>query len=77
MALDGSYESKPLRVLIGYFHVSILQQVSLTQYGKAYQSLDQDEKNKLESEVIGAVFHIAHHLTDDVLSAGIKPPAIN
>jgi len=77
MALDGSYESKLLRVLIGYFHVSILQQVALTQYGKAYQLLSQEEKNKLENEVIGLVFHIAHHLTDDVLSTGMKVPTIN
>jgi len=36
MALDGSYESKLLRVLIGYSHVSLLQQVALTQYGKVF-----------------------------------------
>ena len=77
MALDGSYESKLLRVLIGYFHLSLLQQVSLTQHGKGFHLLAQDEKNKVENEVLGAVFHIAHHLTDDVLFAGMTPPTIN
>jgi hypothetical protein len=77
MALDGNRESKLLRVLVGYVHVSLLQQASLAQHGKGFHMLAQDEKNKLENEVLGAVFHIAHHLTDDVLSAGMTPPTIN
>jgi hypothetical protein len=77
MALDGSYESKLLRVLIGYSHVSLLQQVALTQYGKGFHLLNQEEKNNLENEVLGTVFHIAHHLTDEALSGGLNPPSIN
>jgi hypothetical protein len=45
-----------LRVLIGYL---------LAQYGKGFQLLSQGEKDKLENEVLGAVFHVAHHLTDE------------
>jgi hypothetical protein len=70
MALDGSYESTLLRVLIGYFRVSLLQQVALTQYGKGFHLLNQEEKNKLENEVLGTVFHIAHHLTDEASQKG-------
>lgn len=77
MALDGSFESKLLRVLIGYMHVSVLQQLALTQYGKAFHLLKPDEKNKLENQVLMSVFHIAHHLTDDALSGGLTPPTIN
>lgn len=49
MALDGSFESKLLRVLIGYMHVSVLQQLALTQYGKAFHLLNQEEKSVMES----------------------------
>jgi len=44
---------------------------------RGFRLLAQDEKNKVENEVLGAVFHIAHHLTDDVLFAGMTPPTIN
>jgi hypothetical protein len=40
MALDGSFESKLLRVLIGYFHVSLLQQLALSQYGKSFHFVE-------------------------------------
>jgi hypothetical protein len=63
--------------LIGYFHVSLLQQIALTQYGKGFHLLTQEEKSKLENEVLMAVFHIAHHLTDEALSAVMKVPTIN
>ena len=76
MALDGSYESKLLRVLIGYSHVSLLQQVALTQHGKGFHLLNQGEKNKWRTR-LDAVFHIAHHLTDEALSGGLNPPSIN
>jgi hypothetical protein len=75
--LDGSYESKLLRVRIGYMHVSLLQQVALTQYGTGFHHLKQEEKNNLENDVLGAVFYIAHHLTNEALSRGLNPPSIN
>jgi hypothetical protein len=39
---------------------------------KSFPRLRQDEKNKLENEVLGAVFHIAHHLTDEALQEGLS-----
>ena len=77
MALDGSFESKLLRVLIGYMHVSVLQQLALAHYGKAFHLLNQEEKNNLENQVLVSEFRIAHHLTDDALSGGLTPPTIN
>jgi hypothetical protein len=77
MALHGSYETALLRGLIGYFHVSLLPQVALTQYGKGFHLPNRAEKNKLENEVVGTVFHIAHHLTDEALSEGLKTSSVN
>lgn len=44
MALDGSFVSKLLRVLIGYMHVFVLQQLALTQYGKGFHLLIKERK---------------------------------
>jgi hypothetical protein len=60
-------------VLIGYSRVSLLLQVALTDaVCKEFSLLNQEEKNKLENEVLGAVFHIAHHLTNETLSGGLN-----
>jgi hypothetical protein len=77
MALDGSYEAKLLRVLIGYFHVSVLQQTALSLHGKPFHSLGQEEKNSLETDVLAAVMKVAHQLTDEALSGKLKAPLVN
>ena len=77
MALDGTYEAKLLRVLIGYFHVSVLQQVALIRFGKGFHLLTSEEKTTLENEVLGAVFQVAHQVTEEALSGAIKPPIVN
>jgi hypothetical protein len=58
-------------------HVSLLPQVVLTQYGEGFHLLNQEEKNKLENEVLGTGFRIAHHLTDEALSEGLNPSSVN
>lgn len=77
MALDGSYEAKLLRMLLGYFHVSVLQQVALVRHGKGFHLLTQEEKNTLENDVIGAVFHMAHQASEAALLGELKAPSIN
>jgi len=77
MALDGTYETKLLRMLIGYLHVSILQQVALVQYGKGFHLLTLEERTKLENELVQAVFHVAHQVSDEALSGTMKPPTVN
>jgi hypothetical protein len=48
MALEGTYETKLLRIVIGFLHVSLLQQLALAHHGKPFHSLTQEEKNSLE-----------------------------
>lgn len=43
MALDGTYETKLLRILIGYFHVSLSQQLSIAHHGKKFEDLAPEE----------------------------------
>jgi hypothetical protein len=78
MALEGgSYESKLLRLLIGFFHVSLLQQLSLTRHNKPFHLLTQEEKTSLENEMLAAVMNIANQVSEEALVGMLKPPTVN
>jgi hypothetical protein len=77
MALDGTYETKLLRILIGFFHVSTLQSLAITRHGKPFHSLTQEEKITLENEMVAAVGQIAQGLSEENLRADFQPPTIN
>ena len=76
MALDGTYETKLLRILIGYSHVAVLQQIALTRHGKPLHSLIPEDRNALEQELIGAVGLVANALSDEALKGSYIPPPI-
>jgi hypothetical protein len=69
-----SYESDLLRVLIGYFHVSLIQQFSLTRHSKPFENLTQEEKDKVSNDVIGAVITMARQATPELLKKFWKEP---
>lgn len=77
MTLEGTYETKLLRLLIGYFHVSLLQQIAVVRFGKGFHLLSAEEKTSVENEVIAAVFQVAQQITPEALSGTIKPPIVN
>jgi hypothetical protein len=77
MALDGSYEAKLLRVLIGFFHVSLLQQLALTRHNKPFHLLTQEEKDTLEKDMLAAVMNVAHQVSEQALLGDLKPPTVN
>jgi hypothetical protein len=64
---QNSYESDLLRVLIGYFHVSLIQQFSLTRHAKPFESLTQAEKDALSNDVVGAVITMARQATPELM----------
>ena len=76
MALEGTYETKLLRIVIGFLHISLLQQLALTRHGKAFHTLTQEEKNSLEAEMVGAVMMVAHNLSEEALRVELKPPDV-
>ena len=76
MALEGTYETKLLRIVIGFLHISLLQQLALTRHGKAFHTLTQEEKNNLETEMVGAVMMVAHNLSEEALRVALKPPDV-
>jgi hypothetical protein len=69
MALEGTYETKLLRIVIGFLHISLLQQLALTRHGKAFHTLTREEKNTLEADMVGAVAAVAQGLTEENLQA--------
>ncbi len=77
MALTGSYESKLLRVLIGFVHVSTLQQLALVRHGKAFHLLNPEEKHALETEMLEAVMNVATLVSPEALAGTLKPPSVN
>jgi hypothetical protein len=77
MPLTGSYESKLLRLLIGFFHVSTLQQLALVRHGKGFHLLTQDEKNALETEMLEAVMNVANLISPEALAGALKPPSVH
>jgi ATP-dependent DNA ligase len=72
--MDDDYQNNLLRTLIGYFHISVTQQIALTRHGKAFEHLTQAEKDALQNEVIQAVMAIARDLTAETLQNFLKPP---
>ncbi|MCU1331134.1 MAG: hypothetical protein JWM08_126 [Candidatus Angelobacter sp.] len=71
-----SYESDLLRVLIGYFHVSLLQQLALARHGKPFETLIQAEKDALENDMIGAVVGVARLVTPEQVKKFWQQPGI-
>jgi hypothetical protein len=74
MALEGTYETKLLRIVIGFLHVSLLQQLAQARHGKAFHTLTQEEKTNLETGMIDAVAYVAQLLSEEALQGGLKPP---
>jgi hypothetical protein len=64
MDIQGSYESKLLRIVIGFLHVSLSQQLALTRHGKAFESLAPEEKKTLQNDLIVSVFALARQVDE-------------
>ena len=77
MALTGSYESKLLRLLIGFFHVSTLQQLAVVRHGKAFHLLTQEEKTALETESCEAAMNVAIQFSPEALAGALKTPSVH
>lgn len=71
-----SYESDLLRVLIGYFHVSLIQQFSLARHGKPFENLTQEEKDKVSNDVVGAVITMGRQATPELLKQFWRHPDV-
>jgi hypothetical protein len=74
MENNGSYESKLLRIIIGFLHISLSQQIALTRHGKAFELLTQAEKDTLQGDMIGSVMTIARQVGEEAIEAFLQPP---
>lgn len=78
MALDGTYETKLLRLLIGHFHVSQMDLRARLHYEKPLSKLTPDERKTLEDELVDQVVWIAESISEEKLKATlVAPPLMN
>jgi len=71
MALERSYETKLLRLLIGLVHVSVVEQLSLTRHAKPFHTLTPEQKQALQEELATGALAIAEQLNEAALSGGV------
>jgi hypothetical protein len=73
MENEESNEAKLLRLLIGYFHLSLLNQLALLRHSKSFETLDQSQKDSLVADMMAGVAGIAKQATpktvEEILSA--------
>ena len=74
MESPESYEAKLLRVLIGFLHVSLSQQLALTRYGKPFHTLTPEEKTILQDQMLIDVMTLARQVTPEALKKFLEPP---
>jgi hypothetical protein len=75
MDIEGTYEARLLRIIIGFLHVSLSQQLALTRHGKPFESLAQEEKDSLQTDLINSVVAVARQVSEETLQGFLKPPA--
>ncbi len=78
--MDESHEAQLLRLLIGYFHVSLLQQLSVIRHSKSFELLDQPDKDALSNDMVAAVASVSKSVTPETVQALLSsvpgPPPI-
>lgn len=78
MALDGTYETKLLRLLIGHFHASQMETRAMIRYEKPLHKLTQEERGILENELVADVVRIAESISEEKLTTTlVAPPWMN
>ena len=70
---EESNEAKLLRLLIGYFHVSLLNQLALQRYSSSFEKLDPSQKESLANDALGSVASIAKQATPKTVAEILSP----
>ncbi len=68
MALDGTYETKLLRLLIGHFLVSQMEMRARLHYEKPLNKLTPDERKTLTNTLVAQVVEIAESISEEKLT---------
>jgi hypothetical protein len=75
MALDGTYETKLLRLLIGHFHVSQMEMRAMTRFDNKLHKLTLEQRQTLEDELVADVVRIAESISEEKLKATPVAPS--
>ena len=68
MLIEESNEAKLLRLLIGYFHVSLANQFASMRHSSSFETLDQSQKESIANDMIDAVSAIAKQATPETVA---------
>lgn len=77
MALDGTYETKLLRLVIGLMHVSVTEQLALVRYSKPFRTLTAEEKLALQDEIVANALKIAEQLSEAAFQPTAPPMSLD
>ena len=77
MALDGTYETKLLRLLIGLLHISVTEQRALVRHSKPFHSLTAEEKLALQDQIVADALKIAEQLSEAGFSTTSPPMSLD
>jgi hypothetical protein len=69
MPFDESNEAKLLRLLIGYFHVSLANQLALLRHSSSFETLDPSQKDSIANDMLAAVAAIAKQATPETVAS--------
>jgi hypothetical protein len=71
---NETYSENLLRVLIGFFHYSVSQQIAIAHYGKPFHNLTDEEKTKMQNQMILDVMAIARQVDVETVKKFLAPP---
>ena len=72
MEFEETYATSLLRLIIGFLHISLSQQLALARHGKAFESLSQAEKDTLANDMVNAVMTIARQVNEETMRNFLK-----
>lgn len=77
MEKSESFEAKLLRMLVGYTHVALTEQLALTRLGKPFHTATKEEKNKVQADLMQDVLTVARSASATMLTQmlqTVQPP---
>ncbi len=78
MENEESHEAKLLRLLIGYFHISLMNQLALSEHSKPLRNLSPSDKDSIEKDMLAAVANIAKQANPETVRqilSSLSPPS--
>jgi hypothetical protein len=70
----AGYGHNLLRMLIGYFHTSLSEQVALVRHGEGFHALTKEEREQVQADVLQRVLEVARSADENMLKNLLRTP---